>query len=201
MKNGSYRKVLLIVPSRIMARGIEGVFSDLGEFRVEGILSDISHSGGAQLKNMDADVVIVDPIVFDYAARHSGRIMISEYTDAAVVALQTVAMEEDSWKQYDGVIGIYDAPPVIIRKLRTALSSREETPRSESQELSAREKEILICVAKGMLNKEIADLYSISIYTVITHRKNITRKTGIRTVAGLTVYALLNNLIDSGSVE
>lgn len=201
MKNGSYRKVLLIVPSRIMARGIEGVFSDLGEFRVEGILSDISHSGGAQLKNMDADIVIVDPIVFDYAARHSGRIMISEYTDAAVVALQTVAMEEDSWKQYDGVIGIYDAPPVIIRKLRTALSSREETPRSESQELSAREKEILICVAKGMLNKEIADLYSISIYTVITHRKNITRKTGIRTVAGLTVYALLNNLIDSGSVE
>lgn len=201
MKNGSYRKVLLIVPSRIMARGIEGVFSDLGEFRVEGILSDISHSGGAQLKNMDADVVIVDPVVFDYASRPSGRSMISEYTDAAVVALQTVAMEEDSWKQYDGVIGIYDAPPVIIKKLRTALSSRDETPRPESQELSAREKEILICVAKGMLNKEIADLYSISIYTVITHRKNITRKTGIRTVAGLTVYALLNNLIDSGSVE
>lgn len=201
MKNGSYRKVLLIVPSRIMARGIEGVFSDLGEFRVEGILSDISHSGGAQLKNMDADVVIVDPVVFDYASRPSGRSMISEYTDAAVVALQTVAMEEDSWKQYDGVIGIYDAPPVIIKKLRTALSSRDETPRPESQELSAREKEILICVAKGMLNKEIADLYSISIYTVITHRKNITRKTGIRTVAGLTVYALLNNLIDSSSVE
>lgn len=201
MKNGSYRKVILIVPSRIMARGIEGVFSDLGEFRVEGILSDISHSGGAQLRNMDADVVIVDPIVFDYASRPSGRSMISEYTDAAVVALQTVAMEEESWKQYDGVIGVYDAPPVIIKKLRTALSSREETPKSESQELSAREKEILICVAKGMLNKEIADLYSISIYTVITHRKNITRKTGIRTVAGLTVYALLNNLIDSGSVE
>lgn len=201
MKNGSYRKVLLIVPSRIMARGIEGVFSDLGEFRVEGILSDISHSGGAQLRNIDADVIIVDPIVFDYASRQSGRSLISEYTDAAVVALQTVAMEEESWKQYDGVIGIYDAPPVIIKKLRTALSSRDESPRQESQELSAREKEILICVAKGMLNKEIADLYSISIYTVITHRKNITRKTGIRTVAGLTVYALLNNLIDSGSVE
>lgn len=201
MKNGSYRKVLLIVPSRIMARGIEGVFSDLGEFRVEGILSDISHSGVAHLKNMDADVVIVDPIVFDYASRQTGRSMISEYTDAAVVALQTVAMEEDSWKQYDGVIGVYDAPPVIIRKLRTALSSRDETPHPESQELSAREKEILICVAKGMLNKEIADLYSISIHTVITHRKNITRKTGIRTVAGLTVYALLNNLIDSSSVE
>ena len=67
--------------------------------------------------------------------------------------------------------------------------------RPEGEELSAREKEILVCVAGGMLNKEIADKYSISIYTVITHRKNITRKTGIKTVAGLTVYALLNNLI------
>ena len=52
-----------------------------------------------------------------------------------------------------------------------------------------------------MLNKEIADLYNISIYTVITHRKNITRKTGIKTVAGLTVYALLNNLIDTNAIE
>ena len=67
--------------------------------------------------------------------------------------------------------------------------------RPEGEELSAREKEILVCVAGGMLNKEIADKFCISIYTVITHRKNITRKTGIKTVAGLTVYALLNNLI------
>ena len=67
--------------------------------------------------------------------------------------------------------------------------------RPEGEELSAREKEILVCVANGMLNKEIADKFCISIYTVITHRKNITRKTGIKTVAGLTVYALLNNLI------
>jgi len=77
----------------------------------------------------------------------------------------------------------------------------EPAQRGEGGELSAREKEILICVAKGMLNKEIADVYNISIYTVITHRKNITRKTGIKTVAGLTVYALLNNLIDMNSVE
>ena len=68
-------------------------------------------------------------------------------------------------------------------------------------ELSTREKEILLAVAQGMLNKEIADRYNLSIHTVITHRKNITRKTGIKTVAGLTVYALLNGLIDPDSVE
>ena len=71
----------------------------------------------------------------------------------------------------------------------------------EAEKLSAREKEILVSVAQGKLNKEIADEHNISINTVITHRKNITRKIGIRTVAGLTVYALLNNLIDMNSVE
>jgi DNA-binding CsgD family transcriptional regulator len=78
---------------------------------------------------------------------------------------------------------------------------RNEPVRPDESELSDREKEILVCVAKGMLNKQIADRFSLSIYTVITHRKNITRKTGIKTVAGLTVYAILNGLIDIGSIE
>ena len=77
---------------------------------------------------------------------------------------------------------------------------QEEEP-AERLELSDREKEILVSVAQGLLNKEIADKHHISINTVITHRKNITRKTGIRTVPGLTVYAILNNLIDINSIE
>lgn len=83
----------------------------------------------------------------------------------------------------------------------TALEGRTAEESDGDDTLSPREKEILVCVAKGMLNKEIADVNNISIHTVITHRKNITRKTGIKTVAGLTVYALLNNLIDINSVE
>lgn len=193
--------MLLIIPSRIIARGMEGVFHDLGEFSVEGILTDLSRTSEVRLKNMDVELIVVDPVIFDCASRASGRSRIAEYSDAAVVALQTVPMEDDVWRQYDEVVNLYDLPPVIIKKLRTVLANRSETTKSDSQELSAREKEILVCVAKGMLNKEIADLYNISIYTVITHRKNITRKTGIKTVAGLTVYALLNNLIDANSIE
>ena len=91
--------------------------------------------------------------------------------------------------------------PIVNRRMHTELESRFDTPGEKGEELSAREKEILVCVAKGMLNKEIADAENISIHTVITHRKNITRKTGIKTVAGLTVYALLNNLIDINTIE
>ena len=82
-----------------------------------------------------------------------------------------------------------------------AVKSERKAAQHEREELSDREKEILVSVAKGLLNKEIADQYNISIHTVISHRKNITRKTGIKTVAGLTVYALLNGLIDINTVE
>ena len=66
---------------------------------------------------------------------------------------------------------------------------------SPGDRLSSREIEILAGVARGLLNKEIAAKYNISIHTVITHRKNIARKTGITTIAGLTAYAILNNII------
>lgn len=97
--------------------------------------------------------------------------------------------------------------PIIknLEKLNEHLLSadfqEENDENNKNSELSDREREILVSVAKGMINKEIADKFNISIHTVITHRKNITRKIGIKTVAGLTVYALLNNLIDINSVE
>ena len=193
--------VFLIMPSRIMARGIEGVFHDLGEFKVEGIVSDISSREEAMLKNMSVDAIIVDPAVFAHSSHGNVKHFISEYTDAPVVAFPSMLMDDESARQYDAVLNLYDSPAEIIHKLRTAVSAPKDNASADGSELSSREKDILICVAKGLINKEIADLYNISIHTVITHRRNITRKTGIKTVAGLTVYALLNNLIDPASVE
>lgn len=66
---------------------------------------------------------------------------------------------------------------------------------SENTNLSDREKNILKHIAQGCTNNEIAEKLFISSHTVMTHRKNITRKLGIKTVSGLTVYALLNNIV------
>lgn len=197
----SKKGVLLIVPSLIVARGLESVFNDLGEFKVVGVLSDFSHNSDTRLRNIEADIILMDPQVLDFETRKNGRSFIGEYLDVPVVALETSVMREDLLKQYDEVVNLYDEPTTIIKKLRSAMEAQQDSSKVESNDLSSREKEILVCVAKGMLNKEIADRFNLSIYTVITHRKNITRKTGIKTVAGLTVYALLNNLIDINSVE
>lgn len=67
--------------------------------------------------------------------------------------------------------------------------------------LGDREKEVIVSLVQGMTNKEIADHLCISINTVITHRRNIARKLQIHSPAGLTIYAIVNNLVDISSVK
>jgi regulator of cell morphogenesis and NO signaling len=70
-----------------------------------------------------------------------------------------------------------------------------------SEALSDREKEVIISLVQGMSNKEIADHLCISINTVITHRRNIARKLQIHSPAGLTIYAIVNGLVNISSVK
>lgn len=82
-------------------------------------------------------------------------------------------------------------------KLRNATKSLKpiQEEKTEDVNLSDREKEIVACVAKGMANKEIADKLFLSINTVTTHRRNIAKKLSIHSSAGLTIYAIINNLV------
>jgi DNA-binding CsgD family transcriptional regulator len=87
----------------------------------------------------------------------------------------------------------------IIEQLQQFFSAEEhnEHPAERSKELSSREAEVLKLIAQGSINKDIADKLNISLNTVLTHRKNITAKLGIKTVSGLTFYAIMNGLISS----
>ena len=70
-----------------------------------------------------------------------------------------------------------------------------------SNELSEREKEVICHVVRGLSNKEIAERMFISANTVMTHRRNIARKTQIHSPAGLTIYAIVNGLINLDEVK
>lgn len=67
-------------------------------------------------------------------------------------------------------------------------------------ELTAREIEVLALVVKGFINKEIADRLNISLTTVISHRKNITEKIGIKSVSGLTIYAVMHGYVEADQI-
>ncbi len=79
--------------------------------------------------------------------------------------------------------------------------STEEPKSSEPDALSQREKEIIACVVKGKTNKETANELCLSIHTVITHRRNIARKLQIHSPAGLTIYAIVNKLVELSDVK
>ena len=77
----------------------------------------------------------------------------------------------------------------------------ENIEKDKLEVLSDREKDIIICVAKGMNNKEIADYLFLSVHTVTTHRRNISNKLQIHTTAGLIIYAIANKLINIEEIQ
>jgi len=142
------------------------------------------------------DILIVDSSLFVPLSRVQIYSAYPELQDKTVVCLVSNVSADWLVRQFDGSISIYDDENGIERKLREAVESRGSEPHRENNEISEREREVLVLIASGMINKEIADRLNISVHTVIAHRKNISRKTGIKSVAGLTVYAMMNNMLD-----
>ena len=110
------------------------------------------------------------------------------------VALASSLPDQSILKEYDEMISLYDSPEQIKEKL-SSLSAQTPDNREENS-LSPREKEVLSCVVTGMTNKQIADKLYLSTHTVITHRRNIASKLQIHSAAGLTIYAIVNKLVD-----
>ena len=191
-------RVAIIEPSAIIAEGVATLAGRSGEF-------EVVYSGGDMRMLMERfamvapDVVIVGSQMVG-VNNQSLRVAYPELQNVTLALLSTTVCDEEVMRQFDGVVNIYDGQAQIIRKLHAAVEQGETNPYSDSHDLSERERDVLILVAKGKTNKEIADELNISIHTVMSHRKNITHKTGIKSVAGLTVYALLNNLLDQNDV-
>lgn len=90
----------------------------------------------------------------------------------------------------------------LKERIISFIAARKEALGSESsEEVTNRERDIIRDIALGLSSKEIADKNFISPHTVITHRKNIARKLGIKSISGLTIYAIVNKLISLEDVK
>ena len=192
-------RVAIVEPSPIVAEGLVSLLASCDDMEVVSVSRSLRSwvEYGAMRK---ADVVVVGSQLL-CALTQPLRVAVEELQGVTVVMLSTTVCDEEVLRWVDGVVNIYDDGQALARKLRAALDKDAANQYSDSHDLSERERDVLILVAKGMANKEIADRLNISIHTVMSHRKNITHKTGIKSVAGLTVYALLNNLLDQSDVE
>ncbi len=95
--------------------------------------------------------------------------------------------------QFDSILNIEDDPVTLLKKILFA--EIEEDNKTLQENISEREMDVLLLLVNGLSNKEIADKLNISTHTVISHRKSITQKTGIKSQSGLTIYAITNKLI------
>lgn len=149
------------------------------------------------------DILVINPLF-------EGGILLQQirqdYPGVKYVALVVSHLDQSFLADYDGTISIFDNLDTIGRVIGSFDSAAEDTAGEKDGEdmqeaLSQREKEIVVCVVKGMTNKEIAEMLFLSIHTVITHRRNISRKLQIHSAAGLTIYAIVNKLIDLKDVK
>lgn len=192
-------KILIVEPSELLTDGLRFVFGEQSRFRLlEPVhnLDDIE----SRMNMFNPDVVIVNPAI---PGVHE---FLSAYGDCCnVIALVYQYVPQNQIKMFDSVIDVCDGRGTIVEKVVRLLGQKSKSHQSavanpEEYELTKRETAVLVLVAKGMMNKEIAEALNVSVHTVITHRKNIMHKTGIKSVAGLTIYAMLHNLIDDISV-
>ncbi|MBR5912008.1 MAG: response regulator transcription factor [Bacteroidales bacterium] len=187
-------RVIICEASEIIAIGLADIIDGIAQFDVVSRIDNPEQLCEKAIA-LDANLLIINPMLLGFQNRDFLIQLGKELPSVTLVALVTASLDHSMLTPYHGVIEINDTRSKVISKMNEF--ARSETSKNlDDVELSKRETDVLVAVAKGMMNKEIADQMNISIHTVISHRKNITRKTGIKSVSGLTVYALLNNLID-----
>jgi DNA-binding NarL/FixJ family response regulator len=201
-RHQKYRTVI-IEPSPIITEGIRHFLEKWDAFRVLNCFPDMQSFTNRKIETEDVQLVLFNPAIVEFHKPYHARNLFADYPNVCLIAVLYQYVDAETLRHFDGVLDIYDDGAAMEQKiLKIIESDREKTAESgENVELSDREKDILIAVAKGMMNKEIADKFNISIHTVITHRKNIMRKTGIKTISGLTLYALFNNIASQEDLQ
>ena len=193
-------KIAIAEPSIMLRIGLEQLLRELPDAEVV-FSTDNLGSLYARINALRPDILIVNPLLYDYTKRSTIRAEFDSLPNLRLVGLVTSYIESQHQRQFAGIIELNDDFQRIkstLNQVTNSLQSDGDEP--DTDPLSDREKEVLVCLSKGLKNNEIADTLNISVHTVITHRKNIVRKTGIKSVAALTVYAILNNLIEEKDI-
>lgn len=139
-----------------------------------------------------ADVVIVNPSVIQNKECEFAKTK-KNFPETDWIALVYSFYDKELLSKFDDSISVTDSLESIVSKISHSQNSNSNIPQSE--DLTEREVEVLVLLTKGYSNKEIADKLNISVHTVISHRKNIVEKTDIKSLSGLTIYAISKKLI------
>lgn len=202
MKNNEVIRIAIAETSVIVRGGLTAALKRLPNAKVQPIELLSMEALHDCVRTQCPDMLVVNPAFGDYFD-------VSKFRDETsgkkirLIALVTSFVDAALLSKYDESVSIFDDLEALSKKIGglTNVADEEETADDSQDALSQREREIVICVVKGMTNKEIAEKLFLSIHTVITHRRNISKKLQIHSAAGLTIYAIVNKLVTLSDVK
>ncbi len=191
--NKQIKNIAVLEPSQIVFEGLSNVLSKSGQqfhlLRTDDLneIQNLAALGKLELAVINPSQIQNKNKEFLSAKKnHPGIVW---------VALIYNFFDQQLLSLFDKVINITDSGESIAEQIKNLSNSEIHSNDVEHEQLSEREIDVLKLIVKGFSNKEIADNLNISIHTVISHRKNISQKTGIKSQSGLTIYAISNKII------
>jgi two-component system NarL family response regulator len=206
-------RVLIVDDHPMVAQGIQSVLESYDELEIVGVLSN-GREVVDQLQNLNPDVILMDLNMPEMGGLTATEMVIEQRPGTRVLVLSMHdSPEYISSALAHGAMGyiLKDVPTDEIKQAIDAVmdgkkylctgaaGSLEPKPNDVREALTGREQTILLQLAQGNSNKAVATELDISVRTVETHRKNIKRKLGISSTAGLTRYAMEHGVLQGTS--
>ena len=191
---GTRCKILIIEPSVIIREGIAAILQQMKdgvELSFADTLEEALKFGQSELFK----IVIVNPVTLNNSKKNLNNLL-SLYNKTNVIGLNSNHYDRNLSDNFADNIFVTDRHETITQIISKHFNTTPATTNDVDNTLSEREIDVLKLLATGKSNKEIAEQLFISIHTVISHRKNISNKIGVKSTAALVIYAVANGLID-----
>ena len=183
----------------VILHGFIECVKSFSEFNIKVIEVNTKDSLFKTISTEKIDLLIVNPTFSGLL--HPDEIRKSSInTDIKIFAIEISKLNRATLSLYDDHLHVTDDLNDIKSKIMSAIKI-ENVENEEKENLSLREKEIISYIVKGFTNHEIADKLFLSVHTVMTHRKNIARKLQIHSATGLTIYAIVNKIVDLSEIK
>lgn len=190
----------ILTDSRLIYEGIRSILQQtIGKDILCINLQDNGDSG--TVATGTARVIIADPTNLKAQQMMAERRLDPQSAPTATIALVSSLLSPDAAALYDATISIYDPPQSIGQTVLRLSAESNDNDSDARNDLTPREKEIVIGIVKGLSNKEIAAEINVSVNTVMTHRRNIASKLQIHSPAGLTIYAIVSKLVSIDEIR
>lgn len=186
------RSIVVLEPSKILYEGLYVSISkseyDYSFFYVDG-LNELE----ALLIKRDISMVLINPCMVQNRLKEFVNLK-KQYAKIKWIGIVYSYYDNALLREFDNRFSITEDVSKIIRIINK-ICNYKSTDNTKDEHLTERETDVLQWLATGLSNKEIADKLNVSIHTVNTHRKHIMDKTSIRSLAGLTIYAVSKGVI------